>query len=327
MSEKVDAINIVFCTDTNYIMPSGVFMKSVSVNNQGNDVEFHCIVDESVTKEDENQLISTIGDCKRHNISFYRVCGRDFENMPNLDVSEEYAKKNKVTATHTTKACYYRLSMANLLPSNLKRVLYFDCDIIVTQDLLPMWQANLEGNAVAAVVDEGELDMSYDQLEYSPEYGYFNSGAMVIDLDYWRKNDMFTKFLEIIRCHAGRMRQHDQEILNIAFHDSVKRLPIKYNLQENFLRDSRLISNFYAKYSSEIENGLKDYAVIHYTADKPWHKENNQPLKKEFYKYLGLTKWRGYKPYWKRPKFKRNIIVYRFLQNIGIFRKMYRSID
>lgn len=321
-----EIINIVFCTDTNYIMPSGVFMKSVSVNNGKNNINFHCIVDESVTEEDERSLVEVLADNNLHKISFYRVVGSDFENMPNLDVSEEYAKKNKVTATHTTKACYYRLSMAELLPKNLNRVLYFDCDIIVTQNLMPMWQTDLEGNAVAAVVDEGELVMSYDQLEYSPEFGYFNSGAMVIDLDYWRKREIFPKFLEIIRCHAGRMRQHDQEILNIAFHDSVKRLPIKYNLQENFLRRTDLIPDFYTKYGEEIEKGLKDYAVIHYTADKPWYSENNQPLKEEFYKYLRLTKWRDYKPVWKRLQYKRNIQICRFLQNLGFKGKMYRSI-
>lgn len=321
-----EIINIVFCTDTNYIMPSGVFMKSVSVNNARNNIAFYCIVDESVTKEDEAALIETISDNPRHGISFYHVSGKDFENMPNLDVSEEYAKKNRVTATHTTKACYYRLSMATLLPENLRRVLYFDCDIIVTQDLMPMWQTDLEGAVVAAVVDEGELDMSYDQLEYSPEFGYFNSGAMVIDLEYWRTNDMFSKFLEIIRCHAGRMRQHDQEILNIAFHDSVKRLPIKYNLQENFLRKKESIPNFYAKYGREIEEAINDCAVIHYTADKPWYCENNQPMKEEFYKYLHLTKWDGYTPIWKRPQYKRNILILRILQSAGLSKKMYRSL-
>lgn len=326
MKSNSDNINIVFCTDTNYIMPSGVFMKSVSMNNRWNGIIFHCIVDESVTKDDEASLKDVIADNSLHQIKFYRVVGKDFERMPNLDVSEEYAKKNKVTATHTTKACYYRLSMANLLPPDLNRVLYFDCDIIVTQDLMPMWKTDLEGNAVAAVVDEGELDMSYDQLEYSPKYGYFNSGAMVIDLEYWRKHDMFTKFLEIIHCHAGRMRQHDQEILNIAFHSSIKRLPVKYNLQENFLRRPDLIPDFYAKYGQDIEEGIKDYVVIHYTADKPWYCENNQPLKSEFYKYLQQTKWYGYKPSWKRPKFKRNIRILRILQNIGIQKKIYRQL-
>lgn len=41
-------MHIVFSTDGNYIMPTGVMMKSVSVNNANEDITFHGIVDESV---------------------------------------------------------------------------------------------------------------------------------------------------------------------------------------------------------------------------------------------------------------------------------------
>ena len=317
-------MNIVFCSDSNYVMPSGVFMKSVSVNNVNNDIEFDAIIDESVTDEDKAALRKVIADNTKHKIVFFTVSGKDFENMPNLEVSSEYAKQMKVTALHTTKACYYRLSMAQLLPDTIKRVLYFDCDIIVTQDLLPMWNTDLEGKAVAAVKDEGELDMSYDLLGYDTKDGYFNSGAMVIDLDYWRRNEMFPEFLKIINKHNGKMRQHDQEILNIAFHDNVKLLPFKYNLQENFLRLPSTYS-FYHKYSVEIERALRDYAVIHYTADKPWYADCGQPLKEYFFKYRAMTQWKNEKVTWKRPEFRRNIAIYRLLVRLRLKKDSYRK--
>ena len=215
-------MNVVFCTDTNYIMPSSVLIKSISLNNKNTPIDFYAIVDESVTERDKSILVRELSDNDSHNITFLTVNGREYENMPNLDVSHEYAVRNKITATHTTKACYYRLSMANLLPQSVEKVIYFDCDIIVTQDLSDLWSTNLEGKAVAAVVDEGEFQMHYHQLGFPPEFGYFNSGVMIIDISYWRKHNMFESFLSIIKEHAGRMRQHDQEILNIAFYNNVK---------------------------------------------------------------------------------------------------------
>lgn len=319
-------MNIVFCTDTNYIMPSSVLIKSISLNNTEAMITFYAIIDESVTEKDKARLIDEIKNNNNHSITFLTVNGQDYEDMPNLDVSHDYAKQNKITATHTTKACYYRLSMASLLPQSVERVIYFDCDIVVTQNLTDLWKTDLEGKAVAAVVDEGEFQMRYDQLGFSPTYGYFNSGVMIINLSYWRKFNMIDKFLEIIKGHVGRMRQHDQEILNIAFYNNVKRLPIKYNFQENFFRKSEYIPLFYKKYSKEIEASINDIAVLHYTAEKPWYNECGQPHKNVFYTYLKETTWIGYTPRWKNKKYSVNISIFRLLVKLGIKKSIYRNI-
>lgn len=319
-------MNVVFCTDTNYIMPSSVLIKSISLNNKNTPIDFYAIVDESVTERDKSILVRELSDNDSHNITFLTVNGREYENMPNLDVSHEYAVRNKITATHTTKACYYRLSMANLLPQSVEKVIYFDCDIIVTQDLSDLWSTNLEGKAVAAVVDEGEFQMHYHQLGFPPEFGYFNSGVMIIDISYWRKHNMFESFLSIIKEHAGRMRQHDQEILNIAFYNNVKRLPLKYNFQEHFFRKPECIPAFYNKYSNEIEQAIVDIAVVHYTADKPWHKECNQPYRGQFLKYLKATQWDAYRLKWKNKQFANSITIYRILIKLGLRKGLYRNL-
>lgn len=319
-------MNVVFCTDTNYIMPSSVLIKSISLNNKNTPIDFYAIVDESVTERDKSILVRELSDNDSHNITFLTVNGREYENMPNLDVAHEYAVRNKITATHTTKACYYRLSMANLLPQSVEKVIYFDCDIIVTQDLSDLWSTNLEGKAVAAVVDEGEFQMHYHQLGFPPEFGYFNSGVMIIDISYWRKHNMFESFLSIIKEHAGRMRQHDQEILNIAFYNNVKRLPLKYNFQEHFFRKPECIPAFYNKYSNEIEQAIVDIAVVHYTADKPWHKECNQPYRGQFLKYLKTTQWDAYRLKWKNKQFANSITIYRILIKLGLRKGLYRNL-
>ncbi|MDE6273184.1 MAG: glycosyltransferase family 8 protein [Muribaculaceae bacterium] len=318
-------MNIVFCTDTNYIMPSSVLIKSISLNNKDKLVDFYAVIDESVTEKDMNILECELEHNSKHKINFLRVNGDAYQNMPNLGVSKEKAKKGKITATHTTKACYYRLSLADLMPETVDKVLYFDCDTVILQNLTKLWNTDLEGKAVAAAIDEGELDMNYDQLGFSSEYGYFNSGVMIIDLAYWRKHNMFEKFLRIIKEHEGRMRQHDQEILNIAFYNNVKRIPMKYNFQEDYFKRPEKISNFYAKYSKEIEDSLRDITILHYTAYKPWYKECGQPMKDCFFDYLKRTAWKKYRPVWKNKDLAFNISIYRMLTKLGIKRSQYRK--
>jgi len=319
-------MNIVFCTDTKYVMPSGVLMKSICVNNTAEDIAFYAIIDESVTEEDKQALRGVLS-ASNHNIDFFMVHGKDYEGYPNLDVSPEYAAKMHITATHTTKACYYRLSMANLLPQTVDRVLYFDCDVVVTGSLKKLWEKPLDGHAVAAVKDEGEASMDYMTLGYPQVDGYFNSGVMIIDLKRWREEGWFAKFLQIIEEHRGEMRQHDQEILNIAFHNDVKLLEIKYNLQENFLRKPEYIPYLWSMYGNEIKDALSNYVCIHFTAYKPWVGECKQPLKKEFFKYLKMTRWRGYKVRWKNSlKVRWHITVYNWLVKLGVLKSMYVKI-
>ena len=47
-------IHIVACLDHGFVMPTGVMMYSVCVNNPDVDINFHLIVDESVTADDRN---------------------------------------------------------------------------------------------------------------------------------------------------------------------------------------------------------------------------------------------------------------------------------
>ena len=52
---------------------------------------------------------------------------------------------------HISIASYYRLKLPDLLPGELSRILYLDCDMIVTGKLRPLWETDISGMAVAAV--------------------------------------------------------------------------------------------------------------------------------------------------------------------------------
>ena len=56
MTEEDKKLHILLSTDGNYIMPSGVMMKSVSINNSNIPMEFHVMIDDSVTQKQKEQL-------------------------------------------------------------------------------------------------------------------------------------------------------------------------------------------------------------------------------------------------------------------------------
>ena len=52
-------MDIVACTDTKFIMPAGVMMYSVCYNNNS-PIDFHIIIEASVTENDKNDLENNI---------------------------------------------------------------------------------------------------------------------------------------------------------------------------------------------------------------------------------------------------------------------------
>ena len=79
-----------------------------------------------------------------------------------------------------------------------------------------LWNIDIANNSVGAVPDITlTYDIrSYNRLDYEMELGYFNSGVLLINLDYWRKNSLSTIILEYINENVEKLKFHDQDALN-----------------------------------------------------------------------------------------------------------------
>ena len=216
-------MEIVACLDKGFVMPTGVMMYSVCMNNQDTEIMFHLVVDESVTDADRNDLKRTVESFEGKKVTFYTVNSRNFQEMPAL-----------VKGYRITQSAYYRLFLTEILPTNLDKVLYLDGDIIVRHSLLPLWNTDLTNSSLAAVIDYEEETMSfYERLNYPRRYSYFNSGVLLINLKYWREHDVVKVFNSYIEEHRSDIVYHDQDVLNAVFYNKKILLPIKYNTTQN----------------------------------------------------------------------------------------------
>lgn len=280
----METIDLVVSTDHRYIMPTGVLIHSVCKNNMDQDVRFHVIVDESVTKEDREDIRVVAG---RNTVRFYDVDSRSFSTMP--------------LAPGLSPATYYRLLIPHILPGDIRKVLYLDSDIIVRHSLLPLWETDINGYAIAAVTDVDEaLIEKYNRQKYSPSLGHFNAGVLLINLDYWRENNIHSEIELYIKTHVEDIRFADQDILNYVLQKRKITLPIKYNTQTCFLYSVDNCGFDYWKYEKEILEARKDPVIIHYILGKPWEEGCNHPYRSTFIKYQAETKWKGC--IWKTPK-------------------------
>lgn len=274
-------MDILLCTDNNYVMPTGVLMTSVSMNN--NDINYHIIVSEDFSDENQKKLEET-AERYQNVVSFYRASKEWHTFFP--------MGKDGMPA-YISISTYYRLLVTHIFPSDLHKVLYLDGDMIVRKTLLPLWNVNVEDVAVGVVHDMDEnKHIEEGRLPYPMNSGYFNAGMMLINLDYWRKHDCVGQCVEFLRLHSDIIRHHDQDVLNAVLYSNKKWLPLTYNFQSGFLFALPEMINYPDDLKPEIMKVEKDPVILHFSCEKPWGHNCMHPQRFvwEYYKSQSLWK-------------------------------------
>lgn len=188
----------------------------------------------------------------------------------NIKVSGDSFKKFNCPYEHIKYQTYFRYLIPEYVEED--RVLYLDCDMIVTDSLDELFNMDLNGCPVGAVADLPRTDME------------FNAGLLLINNLCWKENNVFEKLMNLTNQYHLEVLG-DQGILNILFKDQWQRLPILYNLQVG--SDSLAwIENKTEWYS--LFNGVPK--VIHYTyTHKPWFMHNMIRFKDIWWFYYSMS--------------------------------------
>jgi lipopolysaccharide biosynthesis glycosyltransferase len=285
-------IHVLCATDNNYVPYCGVMITSVFENNKADDICIH-IFGTRLSKSDKESLCK-IGERYNQQVEIY-------------DMSEDLTEFIPPTTalnpnTYITLSAYNRIFAAELLPQNIKKILYLDCDIIVTTSLRPCWEEKIEDYALGVVGDTIAMEHC-PRLCLDPEkHLYFNSGVLLINLDYWRMHNIQKKCMDYIIQNQGKagLLLHDQDTLNVVTKDCCLPIHPKYNVMPGFFRVDSLKRGFIPElYLHVIHEAIQRPVIIHYTLEKPWYKDCDYPLKSEWIRYLALTEWKdmniGYK--------------------------------
>ncbi|MDK7303538.1 MULTISPECIES: glycosyltransferase [Aerococcus] len=168
------------------------------------------------------------------------------------------------------------------------RVLYLDCDLIVTGDISELFSIDFKGQPLLAVPDPA-------YLKTDREYGQFNSGVMVFNCNYWRENRLTQKFIELARKIHDKVPNADQSIVNELIGDNYKRLSRFYNYTISL--------DVFARYSDYANGGwYEDLSnrvptILHYTmSKKPWHEHTVYRFRNLWWYYWSLD-WSEIKAY------------------------------
>ncbi|HEM3182160.1 TPA: SP_1767 family glycosyltransferase [Streptococcus suis 89-5259] len=155
---------------------------------------------------------------------------------------------------------FSRFLLPELL-ADLDRILYLDVDILVHGNLMELFQTDLEGYALGAVV-EADIFKYYqwylDSLGFAATDAYFSSGVLLMDLDKMRQDGATNQLIAMALEKAHDYKFPDQDILNLYYKGNFKQLSPAYNYTDVRKQNRELATD--------------EIIIEHFNGDiKAWH--------------------------------------------------------
>jgi lipopolysaccharide biosynthesis glycosyltransferase len=243
--------NIVFVTNNDYINYLQVAIRSLATYN--------------------NFTINIYIIYSKLNIKYLKqvkeICDKNKYNFKSIKINKAMFEGVKSMGYLKTEA-YYRISIPNII--EVKKVLYLDCDILIRKDIREIFEVNLENYALAAVKD-ANIYQPRDKIKMKNSDSYFNTGVMMMNLEYWRLNGLTNIILKFAIKHTNLLLYADQCAINYVIGLHYVSLGKEYNFQsDNIIKNDE--RNLLEIYNSKI---------IHFSGKyKPTHYLYKHPLKK-----------------------------------------------
>ena len=305
-------IVVVCAADDNYAMPLAVTMRSALENLKGNCKIFFYVIDGGISEINKQKILKSLIS-EKCDVEFIQISDSLVGDM--LEVHKPMESQVVSTkAKYVSIASFYRLLIPQLLPEQLEKVIYLDCDLVVKGDLEQLWQIDIGENYVLAVHDTwipsissptGKLN--YQELGLDPDSQYFNAGVLAINFKKWRDNDFSTKAIKYFREKLEYIGWYDQGLLNALLVGQWGQLDPRWNFNATSFYDYASAGYLSWKNSESFlsediyKKVVRDPYIVHFVSEKkPWTSRYT-PRKENFFEYVDMTEWSGWRlTIWRR---------------------------
>jgi len=301
-----DVIYIALGTDDKYCKYAGCCIASILLSAEKEDRFCFYVVDNGISAKNKSRL-AKLQKLRPHELVFLKPDMVKLQDLPQC--------------AYLGLSTYLRLLLPELLPE-ADRLLYLDCDMIVTKSLSELWNADLHGKAAGVVEDYGE---HYNRRAEALGIDfYFNAGMLLLDLKQIRERELFREVMNWTLENPEKVKFGDQDGLNVILRNDYMELPALWNIQINPYETKKYPD------ASKIQALDECAGVLHYiTSLKPDMYDFLLPQKKHFLTILRKTPWRecieraSLKKKWKR--FRSTSVLYqRFRKLRSIVRNCFK---
>lgn len=284
-------MNIVYSSTNSYAEMCGISLVSLFENNKDVDSIHIFIIDNGISNVNKVKLLQTA-----------EVYHRKLNFIESPDI--ERTAHTSVYIGRWNIGTFFRLYLGSILPVDVERVIYIDCDIVVRKSLLSVYQMDL-GRCSVGGVDDCRSALYQKEIDAPVEMIYMNNGFMVVDLKKWREEDTEKEFKDFIHERHGDLTYMDQAPLNhvLGNKKEIHALPAKYNAQRIYFDFSykqliRLRKPEHQLTEEEYNEAVTDPVIVHFTptfltGTRPWQKKDKHKFTSEYLHYKAISEWKG----------------------------------
>jgi lipopolysaccharide biosynthesis glycosyltransferase len=172
-------------------------------------------------------------------------------------------------------AVHLRFHLPARVPPSCRRLLYLDADVVVVDDLSPLWAWDM-GDATVAAVEDDTRAFQLDRLRGEALTTYVNSGVLLMDVERWRGRRTTERLVETMSRRGAELMMPDQDAVNLVLRDELALLGRRWNVQRPTFFESRRTLGLEAHEHRAL---VRDPGIVHFTDfSKPWHATDQHPL-------------------------------------------------
>lgn len=273
-----DPIYLVLASDDNYAQHMGVVALSVLENTRHPQRLFFFFLDAGISPQNRDKLKQIV----------------DSYGARHTFIQPDSAIYGDIPLKRYGVAALFRLSLGSILPDDVEKLIYLDCDVIAFDDVEKLWQFDLGYNIVGAVTNLGHQPI--ERLDI-PDGQYFNSGVLLINLTKWRQHQVGEKTLAFMTEQMERLVFPDQDGLNYILKGQWKHLPLRWNQQPATYSMYRKGQTERSLSAEAYHEAIRNPGIVHYLGNnKPWNYMTFHPLKESYWRYLASSPWAGFTP-------------------------------
>ena len=257
-------ISIAYAPDDNYVNQTVVSMKSALEHNE--QVEF--IILYSKLSAESMQKLGAVG-------GSLRLIKMDESQFADLTLSK-----------WVTVQAWFRIKLPDLC-KDLDKVLYLDCDTLIRGNLDELFSLDLTDKYLAGVKDVWGVSKYVKSLDMKSGV-YVNSGMLLFNCDYCRKEHFFDKVIDFAKNNAKIIEFCDQDSINKVVDEYKLVVSPKYNFMDTWWRGGYY--EFEGEEETEYLKAKENPVIAHLTGLKPAFKGCGNKFKDEWWEVAKKTK-------------------------------------
>lgn len=280
-------INVMYATDEHYAEIMCVSILSLLETNIDSKFHFYLVMD-AVSEESTDKIRKMIVGYGSK-VTFLQK--PDIRGM--LDVS--------LNTLRWSDSSYSRLFLKELFgdPPVIDKLLYIDCDTLITDSLRSLWETDIS-DYLGAACWECMSNMHKRIVGANKRSNYINTGMLLINVRRWIEEDIQTLVSEFIQKYKGNTEYVDQGVINGTVSDRFRIVDPRYNMTslgyDFTYEEMRIYRKPEFGYAKEIwEKAVANPAVVHFTTSflsiRPWFSGSNHPYASKWKEVHDRTPW------------------------------------